>query len=82
MRPQFKETSSLNENENVSVQKLIGKNIKNEAKILIADVLLNGLQTENLSKINSEIITNSNSPVIYKNEEVVLQVKRFYYQFS
>ena len=81
MRPQFEETSSFNENKDVSTQRLNVQNNKNEAKILFADVLLNGLQTEKDSKKNIEVITNSNLPVISKTEEVVLQVKPFYYQF-
>ena len=81
MRPQFEETSSFNENKDVSTQRLNVQNNKNEAKILFADVLLNGLQTEKDSKKNIEVITNSNLPVISKTEEVVLQVKLFYYQF-
>jgi len=73
VRPQFEETSSFNENKDVSTQRLNVQNNKNEAKILFADVLLNGLQTEKDSKKNNEVITNSNLPVISKTEEVVLQ---------
>ena len=55
-------------------QKSIGKNIKEEVKLLVADVLSDGLRPYKVSKKECDAITNEYLPVIYKDEEVIVKV--------